>query len=703
MATIYTESDLEIGGVMNGLENKEVNEITVSIVTPSKHKRLLFLRYAAEMIVNQTVFENQIIEWIIVCGDQEQGLAEEFRQKIMDEILCFFPQLMNRTRIILPHLLAQKNEPSDERVPLNIGYLRNICNGESIGDVIKCHDDDDYYPPQSVQHTIESLKESGKCIAGCSALIMYDVDLNQFYKLKGFGKNHSSNNAMGYTKKYLENHKYNESIRHWEEKSFTNNYNEPMVQLDPYNTLLFIAHSMNTVDKRKHIIINESILQPANQVMTLKKEYTLDHFIHDSTLKNQLRSLWLNQTMDMIPHDRSSYDIVYYCGMSSMWSPESDNLGGSEQAVKHLSEEWVNTFGKTVAVYTSLCLVKCSECDKSSRKIIHINPSLFMDDSCDSCKVINQNRHMRVNGVDYFNFNQFQVSRPYKQLILWRNYGVNPLIHYDLKCERLHIDLHDSFIDPNVLSKYEKKITGNLFFKSSFHLLAFELLCKKAQINPKIFEGRIAIIPNGLRTKELLIDKDENEHFQKRNMNALLYCSCYTRGLRNILLHFWPTFKQLVPDAEFHVCYGMNLVNDVSFKQEMNWLLNLPGVHHHGKVGIDKVRELKQYCGFHFYYSGTLAETDCISIRESVLLGCLPVLSNLNVFGERQGIKIEGDPSNPEDQVKAAHMLSNIINEKKYNEKSFRMLKIEFIHKSFLQDWREIAQTWINRMGNIDQ
>lgn len=666
--------------VTNGLENKNVSEITVSIVTPSKYDRLSFLRYAAEMIVNQTVFEKQIIEWVIVCGDQHQTLADQFKQRITDDILTLFPQLMIRTRIILPDLTTN--------VPLNIGYLRNICNDESNGDIIVCHDDDDYYPEVSVQHTIESLKTSGKCIAGCSAIIMYDADLNRFYQFKGFGPNHSTNNAMGYTRKYLIDHKYNESIKTWEEKSFTNDFKEPMVQLDPYKTILLIAHAKNTVNKRKHIIMNESHLKKSyNNIIHSKDEYKLHHFIRNPHLLTQLKLLWSNQEENVT----TSYDIVYYCGMSSWWSPNSNNLGGSEQAVKHLSEEWVNTFGKSVAVYTHLTPQRCDQCDKIIDEIKINN----LDIQCDTCKVINQNRCLNVNGVVYFNFNQFKVSTRYRHLILWRPYGISPLINYDLKCERLHLDFHDTMIDPTILMKNEKKISGSLFFKSSFHLLAFEQLCKKTNINPKIFETRINIIPNGLRKKELLL---ENGQKVERNMKALLYCSCYTRGLRNILLYFWPTFKQLVPDAEFHVCYGMDLVTDTSFKQEMNWLLTLPGVHDYGKVDLEKVKELKEYCGFHFYYSNTLAETDCISIRESVLLECIPVISTLNVFGERQGIKLAGDPSKESDQINAAYTLANVIVDYKYNNKSLNVLKDEFIEKTFLQNWSEIAQVWLNQM-----
>ena len=42
------------------------------------------------------------------------------------------------------------------------------------------------------------------------------------------------------------------------------------------------------------------------------------------------------------------------------------------------------------------------------------------------------------------------------------------------------------------------------------------------------------------------------------------------------------------------------------------------------------------------------------SVRESALLGALPVLSNENVFAERPGLHLKGDPSTVEGHTSAA-------------------------------------------------
>jgi hypothetical protein len=41
---------------------------------------------------------------------------------------------------------------------------------------------------------------------------------------------------------------------------------------------------------------------------------------------------------------------------------------------------------------------------------------------------------------------------------------------------------------------------------------------------------------------------------------------------------------------------------------------------------------------FQLYVTNTISEIDCISIKESVLAGCIPIISNFGVFEERDGI-----------------------------------------------------------------
>ena len=50
---------------------------------------------------------------------------------------------------------------------------------------------------------------------------------------------------------YGKTHKYDETVTHAEESSFLEDYNNPLIQLNPHKVGLFISHSKNTVDKRE--------------------------------------------------------------------------------------------------------------------------------------------------------------------------------------------------------------------------------------------------------------------------------------------------------------------------------------------------------------------------------------------------------------------------------------------------------------------
>lgn len=54
---------------------------------------------------------------------------------------------------------------------------------------------------------------------------------------------------MAYKREYLKNHSHLTGLDKAEESSFTNDFTEPMVQLDAGQTIVISGHNMNTVDK----------------------------------------------------------------------------------------------------------------------------------------------------------------------------------------------------------------------------------------------------------------------------------------------------------------------------------------------------------------------------------------------------------------------------------------------------------------------
>jgi len=198
----------------------------VSILTPTYNRRK-FIPWIIKAYNAQTYPKNRM-EWIIF--DDGQDSVKDLFDKANIQNLVY---IREETKSL-------------------IGVKRNRLNKEAKGDIIIAMDDDDYYPPERVAHCVTKFKQYQNVqLAGSSELFMYYTDVKQIYKLGPYGPNHCTNGTMAYRKAYANSHKYDETVTHAEEKSFLDNYVNPMIQLDPMKTMLVMSHSENTFDKRK--------------------------------------------------------------------------------------------------------------------------------------------------------------------------------------------------------------------------------------------------------------------------------------------------------------------------------------------------------------------------------------------------------------------------------------------------------------------
>ena len=195
----------------------------VSVVTPTYNRRA-YISQVIECFKSQTWPQDQL-EWIIL----DDGT---------DKVGDLFAPLTNARYIALPEKLT-------------IGAKRNRLNKLAKGDIIVCMDDDDYYPPDRVGHAVASLQANPGCrIAGASAMYLNFVDRKEVWLSGPFGPNHGTNNTFAYWRSYTKEHRYDETVTHAEERSFTNDWTEPMVQLNPLSTVLMTCHANNTFDKK---------------------------------------------------------------------------------------------------------------------------------------------------------------------------------------------------------------------------------------------------------------------------------------------------------------------------------------------------------------------------------------------------------------------------------------------------------------------
>ena len=600
----------------NQLSNKPLP--TVSIITITQLKRFNCLEIARDLIKDQT-YKN-IIEWVIVEGSKTQEDAKLNSYNIK--------QLIENSGLDLQIVYV-------EWANGKLGELRNRGNKSCKGDITVVFDDDDYYFSDRVEHAVDKLTNSTAKIAGCSAVLIYDYFLNRLYKFKSFGPNHSTNNCMAWKKEYLINNSHDSSKEMAEEASFTNNFSEPMVQLEAEHSIIVSSHDGNTFNKRELLVGGTHKINP-----TLSEVPNILKYINESYY-NRYKQLFVKS-------EKSKYDIEYFAGgFSIKWDPRDMSLGGSEQAIVNLVNNWVK-MGKKVAVYG---------------EVPEIN----------------------FNGVDYISWKKFRFEDEHNIVILWRLYGLWCAAPYSFKSNQIWLDCHDNFGGqfPEAWEKYGEKVVNKIFFKSNFHKDEFEKCC-----NTKITSDKYVIIPNGIRVEGFL----ENKEKIQREPFRFCYCSCYRRGIIEIVKYIWPIIYQLEPRAELHIYYGMENIKDEQSINVFKDVLSQPGVMDHGRQPMEIIAREKHRSSFQLYVTNTPIEIDCISIRESLATGCIPLLSNFGVFKDREGIHFDLNPTDSKSYQNIALKIIQLMNQPEllhgYREK---------IKKSpLLINWEQVAKQWID-------
>ena len=587
----------------------------VSIVTITQLKRYESLEILCELIKTQTY--KHIIEWVIVEGSKEREDALKNKENI---------ELLKKS-IDIPIIYIEWNG-------YKLGELRNQGNNACKGDITVCMDDDDFYFPTRVQYAVEKLKASKFLIAGCSNILLYDFFLEKLYKFKNFGIYHSTNNCMAWKKEYLLKNRHDSDKEFAEETSFTNTFTEPMVQLETEHTLIVSSHNMNTYNKREILVGGTNKFNPTLDEVNEPITKYISKNIFD-----RMRSLYYKEC-------ESKYDITYLAGgFSIKWDPSDMSLGGSEQAIVNLVNNWAK-MGKRVVVYGEV-------------------------------------PEMRLNGVDYVNWKNFPFEAKHNVVILWRLYGLMCFMPFPLKCKKILLDCHDNFHNAQFVELYKKYSTkiDKIMFKSEYHKEEFE---RYTEI--KLPLNKYEIVLNGVRIENFLINKDN----VIRNPYRFVYCSCYMRGLIEILQIVWPIIFQNEPRAELHIYYGMGNIRDENAVKLLKELLSQPGVMDHGRQPMDIVIREKYMSNFHLYLSTSPIEIDCISIRESLATGAIPLISNFGVFKNREGIHFDIVPD-----VRCYQEIAIKILQLMKESNTLETYRTHIKKSSLLVGWRDISIKWL--------
>ena len=266
----------------------------VSICTPTFNRR----PFIKEMIKN---FENQdypkeLLEWIII---------DDGTDKIKD---------------LVEHIPQVKYYSYDTQMTL--GKKRNLMHDKTKGDILVYMDDDDYYPNCRVSHAVETLLNSDALCAGSSKIFIYFKHLDKIYSFGPYGPKHATAGTFAFKRELLKLTRYEDGAALAEEKEFLKNYTIPLVQLDPYKTILVFSHSHNTFDKKK-------LLEDSNNSPLIKETIlNVSDFISDENIRN----FYLNEIEELLSN--------YKEGSPEM-KPEV--LRQTEQ-IKKRREDFLNTF-----------------------------------------------------------------------------------------------------------------------------------------------------------------------------------------------------------------------------------------------------------------------------------------------------------------------------------------------------------------------
>ena len=235
----------------------------VSIVTPTYNRRR-FIPALIKMIQSQTYPINRI-EWLIYDDGQEEikDLIDEARKSLPKTFFIW----------------------SEEK--LTIGEKRNSLNDRARGEIIVAMDDDDFYFPERVSEAVYALttKRDGVKyeLAGSSEAYMFFTDTKEIWKAGPYFHGHATNGTMAWTKNYALKHRYDETVAYAEEKSFLENYKNPLVQLNPMKVMLVMSHSDNTFDKTE--------LRKTENPWLVKTSLKINDFIEDPELREFFNGL----------------------------------------------------------------------------------------------------------------------------------------------------------------------------------------------------------------------------------------------------------------------------------------------------------------------------------------------------------------------------------------------------------------------------
>lgn len=234
----------------------------VSVCTPTFNRRP-FIKHMMKCFDNQT-YPKDKMEWIIV---------DDGTDKIKD--------------LVESHPNVKYFELDNK---MSLGQKRNFMHTKVTGDFIVYMDDDDYYPPERVEHAVETLLNNPQAMcAGSSEIYIYFKHIDKVVQFGPYNSNHATAGTFAFRKQLIFDSSYDDDAALAEEKAFLKNYTVPFVQLDPIKTILVFSHEHNTFDKRK-------LLESPNPKVVKVSDKVVDTFVKEPDMKQ----FYMNDVQDLL-------------------------------------------------------------------------------------------------------------------------------------------------------------------------------------------------------------------------------------------------------------------------------------------------------------------------------------------------------------------------------------------------------------------
>ncbi len=232
----------------------------VSVCTPTFNRRP-FIQNMFECFKNQD-YPKEKLEWIIV---------DDGTDKIKD--------LIYESNIVQIRYFEVDNK-------MTLGAKRNYMHQYVRGSIIVYMDDDDYYPPERISHSVEMLTKNEEALcAGSSEIYVYYKDMKKMMQAGPYGPNHATAGTFAFKTELLKQTHYNNDASLAEEREFLKGYTVPFVQLDPLKTILVFSHNHNTFDKRR-------MFDTSHPDFFKESEKTVESFIRND-FENNIKDFFL--------------------------------------------------------------------------------------------------------------------------------------------------------------------------------------------------------------------------------------------------------------------------------------------------------------------------------------------------------------------------------------------------------------------------